>query len=192
MKRQMTTALAMLAALIAAWPATAHMPEKIALDQTVEKPKISWALYGRFDKGDEVYTIRLSYDSGFALPFELLVPHHDDLERFRPAYAVVGPGLPAPTDDERTFLPRDVPAGAGVFIARNDAPERLVIFESIMRRVFWSTGPVALALRAGDYEVWVFNPDGTTGDFTLGLGVEEDFSGGGWKKVFEDWSTFAY
>lgn len=191
MSRRLATISAFIA-LLAAWPATAHMPQKIALIQTVEKPRISWALYGRFDKGDEVYTIKLSYNTGFALPFELLVPHHNEMETFRPAYAVVGPGLPAPTTEESTFLPKTVPAGSGVFVARNDAKERLVIFESIMRRVFWSTGPVALPLRAGDYEIWVFSPDGTSGEFTMSLGVEEDFSGGGWKKVFEDWSTFAY
>ena len=89
-------------------------------------------------------------------------------------------------------LPRAPPAGAGVFLELDDDPERLVIFESFMRRMFWSTGPMALALDAGDFEIWIWSPDGTPGKFVFGMGVEEDFSGGGWGRVFDDWSTYNY
>ncbi len=44
---------------------------------------------------------------------------------------------------------------------------------------------------SGDFEVWVWSPDGATGDFVLGFGVEEDFSNG-FGGLFEDWSIYAY
>lgn len=172
--------------------AAAHQPTTAAdYEFDVEKPKISYALVGSFDSGDEIYTVRLSYDEPFALPFELLTEHRARYADFRPAYAVVGPGLPAPTADDLAFLPREVPAGAGAFVDRNDG-EREAIFESVMRRAYYSSGAIALPLLAADYEVWIWSPDGDTGDFTFGFGVEEDFSDGAWGKLFADWGDYAY
>lgn len=181
----------MLLATAAVGPAEAHQPATSdAYEFDVTKPEISWALVGTFDKGDEIFTVSLSYEKPFALPFEILTEHRAKFEDFRPAYAVVGPGLPAPTDDDARFLPRAVPDGSGVYVERNDG-EREVIFESVMRRAYYSSRPIALPLLAGDYEVWVWSPDGDVGDFTLGLGVEEDFSDG-YGGLFADWSDYAY
>ncbi len=172
--------------------AAAHQPatsDNFEFD--VAKPKISWALVGSFDAGDEVFTVYLDYDEPFALPFEMLTEHRTKFADFRPAYAIVGPGFPAPSDADIAFLPRELPADAGVFIERNDG-EREAIFESVMRRAYYSSGAIALPLLAGKYEVWVWSPDGDTGDFTLGLGVEEDFSDGGFDKLAANWSDYAY
>ena len=177
--------------LLAVPLAAAHQPSMLADTFEVPDPYISYAVNGTFDTGDEVYTVRLAYDRSFALPFELLVEKRAGLEDHRPVYAVVGPGLPAPTDAELALLPNPLPDGAGVYLETNDAPERLVIFESVMRRFYWSSEAVALALPPGDFKVWVWSPEGTTGDFVLGFGVEEDFSGG-FGGLFEDWSTYAY
>lgn len=171
--------------------ADAHQPATSdAYEFDVAKPKISWAIVGSFDEGDEVFTVRLSYDEPFALPFEMLTEHRKKFEDFRPAYVVVGPGLPAPTAEDEAFLPRPVPEGAGVYIERNDG-DREAIFEAVMRRAYYSSGAIALPLLAEDYEVWIWSPDGDTGDFTLGLGVEEDFSDG-FGGLFSDWSDYAY
>lgn len=171
----------------------AHVPRVAAAELDVESPTVSHAIYGTLD-GDEaqVFVTRLAFEDPFALPFEILVPRRDALAEHRPMFAVVGPGLPAPTPAELALLPRPLPAGAGVFLERNDAPERPVIFESFTRRAFWTSGPVALALRAGEHEVWVFSPDGTAGDFVLGFGVEEDFADEGCGELTRNWSTYAY
>lgn len=171
--------------------ALAHQPTAIQDTFEVENPYISYAANGTFETGDEVFTVKMTYDRGFALPFELLVEKRPASKNHRPMYAVVGPGLPAPSDDVRALLPKEMPEGAGVYLDRNDDPERTVIFESVMRRVYWSTEPVALALPPGNFEVWIWSPEGTTGDFVLGFGVEEDFSNG-FGGLFEDWSTYAY
>lgn len=171
--------------------APAHQPAAVEDDFEVANPYISYAVNGRFATGEEVFTIHLDYDRGFALPFELLVEKRAGKRDHRPMYAVVGPGLPAPAEDVVALLPREVPAGAGVFVDRNDDPERLVIFESVMRRFYWSSDTTALVLEPGAYEVWVWSPEGTTGDFVLGLGVEEDFSEG-FGGLFAEWSTYAY
>ena len=99
--------------------------------------------------------------------------------------------ISAPTEEELALLPKEVPPGAGVYVERNDAADRLVIFESVMRRFYWSSEAIALALPPGDFEVWIWSPQKTTGDFVFGFGVEEDFSNG-FGEVFEDWGTYAY
>ena len=182
----MKNALLLLVAL-----ATAHQPAAVQQDLEVADPYISYAVNGTFVTGREVYTVRLAYERGFALPFELLVEKRSGNEAFRPMYAVVGPGLPAATEEERRLLPKAIPDGAGLYLDRNEDAQRLVVFESVMRRVYWSTEAVALALPPGDFEVWVWSPEGDAGDFVLGFGVEEDFSNG-FGGLFSEWSTYAY
>lgn len=169
----------------------AHQPVAVESEFDVEDPYISYAVNGRFETGDERFTIRLTFDRSFALPFELLTEKRSGLADHRPMFAVIGPGLPAPSAEDLAILPDEPAAGLGVFIDRNDDAERLVIFESVMRRFYWSTDTTALALDPGEYEVWVWSPEGTTGDFALGLGVEEDFSEG-FGGLFADWGTYAY
>lgn len=171
----------------------AHVPLVAERELEVEAPEVSHAIYGTLGGDlDEVFVSRLRFAEPFALPFEILVPRRRALADHRPAFAVVGPGLPAPTAEQLAVLPRPLPAGAGLFLELNDAPERPVIFESFTRRAFWSSGPVALALEAGEHEVWVFSPAGTAGDFVLGFGVEEDFSEGGCGELARNWPTYAY
>lgn len=170
---------------------SAHQPAAVESDFYVENPYISYAVNGTFVTGDEVFTVQLDLDRAFALPFELLIEKKPSNKDHRPMYAVVGPGLPPPSAELAAMLPLEVPEGAGVFIDRNDDPERLVIFESVMRRFYWSSDTTALALDPGHHEVWVWSPDGTTGDVVIGLGVEEDFSEG-FGGLFADWSIYAY
>lgn len=156
----------------------AHRPGTVDEDIVIDDPLISYAITGEIDEPDHVSTVTMDMPKDFALPFELLVPHRSAWKDFRPAYAVVAVGLPEPTDEERAYLPKEVPAGMGVYVDRNEDAERDVVFEDVLRRVYWSTGAVALAVRTGPMEIWVWSPDGQTGPFTLGFGVEEDFTGG--------------
>ena len=80
----------------------------------------------------------------------------------------------------------------GVFIEHNDAPERRVYFEPVMRRTMYTSGSIAIPLGEGVTELWVWSPDGTTGDFQMGFGVEEDFSDGAYGDLFANWGTYAW
>lgn len=171
----------------------AHIPLVAKPELDVADPQISHAIYGTLEgREDEVFVFRLSFEEPFALPFELLVPRRRSLEDHRPAYAVVGPGLPEPSVDELAVLPRPLPDGMGAFVELDEEPKRLVIFESFTRRAFFSSGPIALALEAGDFEIWVFSPEGTAGDFVMGFGVEEDFGEVGCGELVGGWSEYAY
>lgn len=180
--------------LLFAAPLWSHQPKVLNDNYTVEGPEISHALYGKLDADHQRLTVRMTFEEPFAMPFEVLVPHRAELEDFRPAYAILSAGLPEPTAEERAVLAEqdiEVPDGYGVYVENNDNPERLVIFESFTRRVFWSTGPVAVALGEGETVVHIWATNESYGPLTLGFGVEEDFSDG-FGEVFEDWETYAY
>jgi hypothetical protein len=179
-------------ALLLLSPAQAHRPDLLQTSYEVEDPTVSWVLAAEFEEGDEVFTLLLDYDEPFGAPFELLIPLRDSLAEHRPAYAIVGPGLPEPSEELRALLPYEVPDGEGVFVDWNDDPERYVYFERVMRRTYWSSGTVAVALGAGLNQVWIWSPDGTTGAFQFGFGVEENFGDGAWGPLFANWGNFAW
>lgn len=177
--------------LLLALPGLAHAPGRLRANEpfVIQKPAISYALFGEFVTGDEVFVIQVRHDTRFGAPLEIFVPHQRGLEEHRPAWALVGPGLPAPSGEELAALPAPLPAGAGAVLELNRERPRAVFFESVMRRFFWSSRPLAVVLPAGQSEVWIWCPEKTKGKFGLGYGVEE---GGGYLEAFKDWSFYAY
>lgn len=159
--------------------ASAHRGIDGADDTDIPDPTISWFVQGELSESGQLQEIHLELPRDFALPFEILVPHQARYRDWRPAYAVVGPGLPMPTAEERAALPLPLPEGEGAWVDLNQDPERDVFFEDVLRRTYWSSGTIALPLRAGDTHVWVWSPTGETGPYGLAFGVEEDFGGGG-------------
>lgn len=178
--------------------ATAHRPGGSASETEIGDPTISYVIPGTFETGDEVFVIELDMPRPFAAPFELLIPKRPGLSDHRPMYAVVGPDLP-PAEASPHFdaLPDELvdrlaDEGWGAFVEGHDQPERRVYFEQVMRRNYWGTPTTALPLGEGLSELWVWSPEGTTGDFQIGFGVEEDFSNGGFTDIFANWAEYAY
>jgi hypothetical protein len=157
------------------FPLTAfgHTPGELSEEVRLSTLEQSWALYGDFEKGDETYVIQIELEEGIGIPVEILVPEKEENNNHRPMYAVVGPGLAEPTEEERALLPYDIPNGMGVFVERHDKEERAEFYEAFTQTNFWTSEAVALQLDRGTHEIWIFSPEGTTGEFTLGLGVEE-------------------
>lgn len=172
--------------------AHAHQPRVLEAGTpfVVDDPLLSAALYGTFDSGDEFFEVELELTAPLALPIEVLVPRRDAYEDHRPLYAIVGAGLPAPTEAVEALLPRALPEGAGVLLGRYELQDREVIFESFTRRIFWTNGVTAYVLPAGDVRIWMWSPSGTKGDFVLGFGVEE--GGQDFGEIFSNWGSYAY
>lgn len=178
-------------AVLCAFPAPAHAPGRLRPDEVfvLEKPTISYALFGEFLTGDERFVLQVTHDVRFAAPVEVLVPHQENLREHRPAWAVVGAGLPAPSAEELAVLPAPLPQGWGAVVDLNQVTPRPALFESVMRRFFWTSRPLAVVFPKGESEVWIWCPGKTRGKFGLGYGVEE---GGGYMEAFDDWSFYAY
>jgi hypothetical protein len=171
--------------------AQAHTPAHIlpTTPFVVTTPKVSHALYGEFVTGAEVFVVKLSLDERFAVPVELFVPHEQRLRDHRPAWALVGPGLPAPNAEELAALPTPLPAGWGAIVDLNTVTPRPAFYEFVLRRFYWSSGALNVVLPVGPSELWIFCPARTTGKFGVGIGTEE---GGGYLAAFADWSFYAY
>ncbi len=152
-------------------------------------PKDSHALYGEFVSGGERFVIKLALEEPYAVPVEVFVPKQSGNEEHRPAWALVGPGLPAPTDEERAALPAPLPDGWGAIVDLDTVSPRPIFYEFVMRRFYWTSGAMNVVLPEGDSEFWVFSPRKTKGKFGLGFGVEE---GGGYLDALKDWSFYAY
>jgi hypothetical protein len=160
--------------------AGAHQGLEGSAETDIPDPTISWFVEGTLDEPGDVVEVHLDLPRDFALPIEIFVPRQARYRDWRPAYAVVGVGLPMPTDAELAALPMPLPEGEGAYVDLDDDPEREVYFEDVLRRTYWSSGTIAIPLRAGDNHVWIWSPEGGTGPYGLGFGVEEgDFLGGG-------------
>ena len=172
--------------------AFAHRPQPAEEETQISAPEISHVIGGEFVSGVEVFRLILPFDEPFSLPMEIMVPWK--LESLRPVFAVVGPGLPAPTAEQAEFLPLDVPEGSGVIIEGDHDREREIYFERVMRRTMRTSGSLALHLpSASTYEIWIWSPDFKVGEFWFGFGVEEDFSDPEvWDPLFENWDLFGW
>lgn len=177
--------------LLVASPGLAHAPGRLraSVPFVLAKPAISYALFGEFVTGEEVFVVQVKHETRFGAPVEIFVPHQRGLEEHRPAWALVGPGVPAPSAEELAALPFPLPPGAGAVLEPDLESPRPVFFESVMRRFFWSSGPLAVVFPAGESELWIWCPAKTKGKFGLGYGVEE---GGGYMDALKDWSFYAY
>lgn len=181
----------LLLCLLLAMPGRAHAPGRLRDGEpfVFEKPAISYAVFGQFVTGEEHFVIKVNHPVRFGAPVEIFVPHQSGLENHRPAWALVGPGLGAPTEEELDALPAPLPAGFGAVVELNQVSPRPAFFESVMRRFFWTSRPLAVVFPKGESELWIWCPAKTLGKFGLGYGVEE---GGGYMEAFNDWSFYAY
>lgn len=172
--------------------ALAHQPNVFEPGEllVVEDPLLSYALYGEFTQPDEFFEAQMKLASPLAIPIEILVAAKDSMREHRPLFAIVGAGLPQPTEEELAMLPRPLPEGAGVMIGRYEREDREIIFESYTRRAFFTNGVTAYILPGGDTRLWVWSPGGTTGKFVLGFGVEE--GGQDLGNIFSSWGEYAY
>ena len=107
-----------------------------------------------------------------ALYVSLGLPLLDRLENFRPAFAVLGPGLPA------IDLPLEVPEGlGGVLFETADVSKPEVFYEPFSRTSSWILREEYVDLpEAGTCFIVAFVPSGETGKLWLAPGDREEFS----------------
>ncbi len=185
-------ALALGLFLVPIYPVMAHQPNVFEEGEllVVSDPLLSFALYGNFESPDSFFEAQMQLERPLAIPIEILVAARDELTDHKPLFAIVGPGLPEPTEEEKALLPRPLPDGKGIVVARYEREDREILFESYTRRAFYTNGVVAHVLPAGDVRLWVWSPEGTTGKFVLGFGVEE--GGQDMGEILSNWSDYAY
>ena len=176
------TSLALLAAVIFAESSFGHVPYFERTDFTKDKPfrvqsiEQSIAVYawlkrekGRTDDVD-VYTFTITKPTRVFV--QCLAPVRKRYEKFLPAFAVVGPGLPA----AKAKLPFEAPKGQGVIVMENYKPgERRPTFYEFFGGKSYYRGPTfdRVLEEPGTYHVYYWDPHAHGGDYVAVLGYKE-------------------
>jgi hypothetical protein len=138
----------------------------------IKDPQISQVVYREITKDSSQVWLTFEVPKDFKLFVQIGVPAIDRLKDFRPAMAIVGPGLP---DNDPPFtLPKD--AGAKVLLTKEVAKPRF-FHEHFTNTDSWILrGETVVLPKAGRYYLAGYSPDKQTGKLWLSVGKKESFS----------------
>jgi len=165
--------------------AYAHVPYFEHTDFTINKPFIvrkivsqSKAMYSWLEKNnsnqtEDIDVYKFKIIKPMKMYVELIVPVVDDYYiNFVPWFAVVGPGLPDPTQE----LPFELPNGYGAIVRENVKPgdPRETFYEFFGNKSYYK-GPIfdEKLNVSGTYFVYCWDPYKSGGDYTIVLGSLE-------------------
>jgi len=175
------TLLALLAAVTLAQSSFGHVPYFEPTDFTKDKPfrvqsiEQSIAVYAwlKREKGRtediDVYTFTITKPTRVFV--QCLVPVRNRYERFLPAFAVVGPGLPA----ANAKLPFEISKGQGTVVMEDAKQGRRPTFHEPFGGKSYYRGPTfdQVLEKPGTYHVYYWDPDSRGGDYVAVLGYKE-------------------
>jgi hypothetical protein len=138
---------------------------------TLDDIQLSRVFYHEVTEAAPSIWLTFEVDQPQSLYVSLGLPLLDRLENYRPAFAVLGPGLP------NLELPIDVPDGLGGLLFETDAvTEPEVFYEPFSRTTSWILREEYVDLpEAGTYFIVAFVPSGETGKLWLAPGDREEF-----------------
>jgi hypothetical protein len=175
--KQISICVAVAAAItLCTQSASAHVPYLESEDFDFAAPFIAWdgaqsiAVYSWLESaGDiDVYWVVCNKPTDFYV--ELLVPVCPAYARFFPQFALIGPGLPAPS----------VPIGLGVYRATmapwaDRTEPRKTFYEPFGGKSYYEGPDYDARVGPGLYLLLVWDPEGNSGDYVVGIGKEERF-----------------
>lgn len=168
--------VAVLLGVAAAGAAWAHVPYLETKDFTPEAPFRPWsprqstAVYSWLEsKGDvDWYAFTVPQEMPFLA--EVLVPGLDAYAEFRPSFALLGPGLPAPTE----ALPVTLSPGSGALVLHDDGTKpRRSFFEPFGGKSYFKGPRLECTLGPGTYTLVCWDRSGRTGDYVAVIGKQE-------------------
>lgn len=167
------------------FPAWAHRPvfsdgTHVDADSAlvIEEPQVSQVVYHEITNQAPGLWLTFNVAEGDDIYLQLGVPSIESLATYRPALALLGPGLPD------IDLPFDVPSGlGGVLLQPADVPDAFdEPFTGTQSWILLESDRAAPA--TGQYYVIAFDPAGDPGKLWVAIGREEEFG-------IDDLFTFA-
>lgn len=168
--------LALIFALLAAAPASAHQPYfeeqdiVVARPWVVKDPTVSTVVYATLEAANDVDYYAFDGNQGERILLEITIPQIGGQENFAPSMALIGPGLAG-------ALPPQVelPAGAaGALLLEPPSGPASTFFEPFSRTSYWERQSQRVTLPAdGRYTVAVWHPAGATGRYGFVIGDKE-------------------
>jgi hypothetical protein len=136
----------------------------------VDDPSVSIVFYRSVTCKQPQLWMTFEASAGFSLFVQLLVPRIERLLEYRPAVAVVGPGLPAVDPGIR------LPAGSGAIVFRTEGVQPRPFDESFTMTQDLILVEQTITLPAsGRYYIVAWDPAGRTGKLDLAVGTVEQF-----------------
>ena len=195
-----------LCAFAAASPADAHVPF-LEPDRPSDAPAVqgdpfpgairlpdvaaSRAVYGTLAPWESFDAYRLTVSRPANTPVEMLVPKTGKYRDFRPAFALIGPGLPATGGPTPSFIAErlrtaytavSLTPGAYprvLIVPDPGAAERARFYEPFSFTSYYRGGATRVELKPGvTYYLVVYVSAGQTGEYALGIGEAEKFTAG--------------
>lgn len=156
--------------------AWAHVPYLEENDFTYVQPfkcpsaTQSIAVYAWLDNYSDVdyYTVKVSKDVAFFA--EVIVPVFDVYADFRPSFALIGPGLPVPSEPLSIPLPKCFGAIVLHDAGLNPRPQ---FFEPFGNKSYYQGPRLELTLKPGNYVLIYWDPKGQVGDYVATIGKYE-------------------
>ena len=151
---------------------------------------VSRAVYGTLAPWESFDAYRLKVSRPVSTPVEMLVPKAGRYRDFRPAFALVGQGLPAAGVPPPFILERLRTAYTAVSLVPGAYPRVLVVpdpgaaarvgfYEPFSFTSYYRGGATRVQLRPGvTYHLVVYVSAGQTGEYALGIGEAEQFTAG--------------
>lgn len=171
--------LSLLAAVVVCAPASAHrlVPndgthDDLATALYVDAPEVSQLFLHAITAENPQFWLTFHRKPGQTTDLQLGIPDIEGEEGYRPALALVGPGLPEPT----AGLPFTVPEELGVLVFDSELSTPEEFYERF-------TGTRSLILREeqvlmehdGPFYVVLYHPEGEAGKAWVALGTREEF-----------------
>jgi hypothetical protein len=170
--------LGVLLLLFASVPALGHKPlpfgethGDVAHALLVHEADVSQVAYVEVTPDSPQYWLSFDLTSSASVAFQVGVPVIDRYRNFRPALAVLGPGLPS------IALPFEIPQGyGGVILATDAVADPPVFHEPFTGTDSWTLVDDRVSLAgAGRYYAVVYSPRGDAGKGWAAIGEREAF-----------------
>lgn len=146
----------------------------------IPDPVISWAIYASLDHPGETDYYSFQAKPGLALNVQVNIPALASLQNYAPHLALIGPGLPAPTDATPSLT---IPSGDGVQIVNaTHAGATDGFYEPFTQTNYWQRQSLIEPLaQSGTYYLVIFSLPADkiqTGKYVLAVGTKEVFGPG--------------
>ncbi len=142
-----------------------------------DRPEVARTFYGELKGLGRPAVFGFRAEKGAYLRTRVYIPRLEELSDFRPALALFGPGLPAPTPDQLDRLPFTVPANQGLLLSEETLdltktpPPLSSVSEPFTQSDFWEGQQIQRDIpETGTYYLVVFSRIGQGGKYALQVG----------------------
>ncbi|HMR55020.1 MAG TPA: hypothetical protein PKD34_00290 [Candidatus Doudnabacteria bacterium] len=146
----------------------------------------SQAVYGRLSNVGELDSYVFVPEQNGVIPLEILVPVQPSNNQFKPDIYLLGRNISAEDSVEMEELPVEIPGGYGGIKLSNNH-EQGYWHEPFSLERYWVGDKKEITVEAGqNYFILVYEPSSQIGDYVLGVGFAEDFSGSSFTGLLGD------